>query len=259
MYEPRLVTRFAVDGTPLAPSTAFTNRTGTIHTPEAYVGNVEWNQRFARRVLLKLSFLGRRGSHEYIVIPDPDAGELRLESTGQSTYREFEATTRWVDNARRDLTLSYVWSHGTGDLNSYDLFYGNLRTPIIRANESNLSPTDVRHRLLLKGTVGLPGDWDFQPVLELRSGFPYSGVDEFLDFVGPRNRAGRLPAVRTLDFSISRPWTVFKRTFRAGIRVYNAFGANAERDIQTNVTSPGFGTAYNPIERSIGFVFGSVR
>jgi hypothetical protein len=259
MYEPRLVTRYDATGAPLGPPLLFTNRTGAIATPEAYVGNVEWDQRFSRRLLLKLSFLNRHGSHEYIVLPDPQAGEIRLESTGTSRYREFEATARWVPNVRRDLTLSYVWSKGTGDLNSYDLFYGNLRTPLIRANENSLSPTDVRHRLLVRGTVGLPGAWDFQPVLELRSGFPYSAVDEFQDFVGARNRAGRLPAVRTLDFSLSRPWTIMNRTFRAGIRMYNVFGASAERDVQNNLTAPDFGTAYNPVERSIGFVFGTVR
>ena len=33
---------------------------------------------------------------------------------------------------------------------------------------------------------------------------PWSAIDEFHDFVGPRNRAGRLPAVQTLDFSLSQ-------------------------------------------------------
>ena len=113
---------------------------------------------------------------------------------------------RYLGGERRDLTMSYVWARGTADLNNYDDFYGNFRNPIVRANEHNLTPTDVRHRLLLRGTIGLPGKWDFAPVLELRSGFPWSAVNEFQDFVGPRSRAGRLPAVRTLDFSIARPW-----------------------------------------------------
>ena len=152
-----------------------------------------------------------------------------------------------------------MWSQGTADLNNYDQFYGNFRNPIIRANEHNLTPNDVRHRVLLRGTIGLPWKLDFAPVLEVRSGFPWSAVDEYQDFVGPRSQAGRLPSVRTLDFSIARPWRVSKYRFRAGIRVYNAFGAAAERDIQANVTSPFYGTAYNPVDRSIGFVFGSAK
>jgi hypothetical protein len=259
-FEPRTVARFAVDGSPLGQPITLINRLdGRLRTPEAEVGNIEWDQRFGRRVLWKMAFLKRYGSHEHVVSPEAAAGTLRLASAGTSSYKELENTVRYLGGGRRDLTLSYVWARGMADLNTYDDFYGNIRNPIIRANEHNLTSTDVRHRLLLSGSIGLPAKWDFAPVLELRSGFPWSAVDEFQDFVGSRSRSGRLPAVRTLDFSIARPWQFKKRRFRAGIKVYNLFGASAYRDIQANTTSPFYGTPYNPVERSIGFVFGSGR
>ena len=115
------------------------------------------------------------------------------------------------------------------------------------------------HRLLVRGTIGLPRQWDFAPLLELRSGFPWTAVDELENFVGPRNRTGRLPVVRTLDFTLARPWRFGKRRFRAGLKLYNVFGASAERDVQQHVTAPDYGAFYNPLERSIGFVFGSAR
>ena len=96
-------------------------------------------------------------------------------------------------------------------------------------------------------------------MIEIRSGFPWSAVNEFQDFVGPRNQSGRLPRVRTIDFSLSRPWHVWKYRFRGGIKVYNLLGASAERDVQSNITSPNFGQFFNPLERSIGFVLGSAR
>jgi hypothetical protein len=245
---------------PLGPAVVFTNVISPdLRTPEANVGNVEWNQRFGRRLLFKLLFLRRAGSHEYVVTADPAAGRLNLTSTGTSRYRELEATTRYLGGDRRDLTVSYVWARGTADLNYYDQFYGNFRTPLVRENQNSYSSTDVRHRVIVRGNFGLPGQWEFAPVLELRSGFPWSAVNEYQDFVGERNRAGRLPAVRTLDFQLSRPWRFKKYRFRAGIRMYNVFGSSADRDIQNNITAPDFGTAYNPIERSIGFVFGSAR
>lgn len=259
-FEARTVSRFARNGMPLSAPTTFINVLDTdLRTPEASVGNVEWNQRVGRRLLFKLEFMRRTGSHEFIVTPNGDLHELRLSSTGNSLYRELEATTRYMGGERRDITVSYVWAKGTADLNNYDQFYGNLRNPIIRSNESNLIPTDVRHRLLVRGTIGLPGTWDFAPLLELRSGFPWSAVDEFQDFVGPRSRAGRLPAVHTLDFTLARPWHFRKYRFRAGLKLYNVLGASAERDVQSNVTSPDFGRSFNPIERSIGFVFGSAK
>jgi hypothetical protein len=259
-FEPRTVTRFDPGGAPAAPPVMLTNRTDAVlKTPEAYVASAEWDQRFGRRVLLKIGWLARRGEHEYILSPEPALGRLLLSSTGRSHYKELEVTTRYLGGERRDLTLSYVWARGTADLNNYDQFYGSLPNPIVRANEHALIPTDVRHRLLLRGTIGLPGQWDLSPVLELRSGFPWSAVNEYQDFVGPRQQAGRLPAVHTLDLSVVRPWRVWKYRFRAGVKLYNLFNASAARDIQANTASPDFGRAFNPIERSVSFVFGYAR
>jgi hypothetical protein len=259
-FERRTVTRFGPDGVALGPPVTFEPVIATpLRTPEGIIGNVEWNQRFSRRFLFKANFLKRTGTREYLLNPDPVRGVVVLSSDGESRYREVEVTGRYLGSARRDLTVSYVRSHGTSDLNTYDQYYGNLRNPILRGNERNLIPVDVPNRLIIQGTIGLPGQWDFVPVVEVRSGFPFSAVNEFQDFVGERNRAGRLPTVRTLDFSLARPWQVKKYRFRAGLKVYNIFGANAERDVQNNVTSPNYGTVYNPLERSIGFVIGSAK
>jgi hypothetical protein len=258
-FEQRVVTRFAPDGTALGPPVTFVNvPSPELRTPEAVTGNVEWNQRFGRRVLFKANYLRRSGSHEYVLEPDPARGEVLLDSTGKSSYWEVELTGRYLGE-RRDITVSYVRSRGLADLNDYDQFYGNIRNPILRPNAHNLTPTDVPHRLLVRGTIGLPGQWEFAPVLEIRSGFPWSAVDEFQDFVGPRNRAGRLPSVNAFDFSLARPWKVWKYQFRAGIKMYNVFGASAHRDVQNNIGSPAFGQFFNPLERSIGFVLGSAK
>lgn len=259
-FEDRTVTRFGTDGAPLGPPVRFVNVTDPdLHTPHAVTGNLEWNQRFGRRYLVKANYLKRNGAKEYILEPDPERGELRLESTGKSKYWEFELTGRYLGGERRDLTVSYVWSRGTADLNNYDQFYGNVRNPIIRPNENSLISTDVPNRLIVRGNWGLPGKWDFAPVFEIRTGFPWSAVDEFQDFVSPRNEAGRLPKVRTLDFSLARPWHFRQYRFRAGIKIYNVFGDLAQRDVQSNLTSPHYGEFYNPLERSIGFTFGVDR
>jgi hypothetical protein len=259
-FESRVVSRFAADGAALGPPVSFAHVTDAdLRTPEAVVGNVEWDQRFGRRFLLKVEYLRRHGSHEYVLKPDPAAGTIQLSSTGTSRYWELETTVRYLGGESRDVTVSYVRSRGNADLNNYDQFYGNLRNPILRANENNLTPTDVPHRMIMRGTFALPAKLLFAPVVEIRSGFPWSAVDEFLDFVGPRSRAGRMPTVATLDFQLSRPWRFKKYQVRAGIKMYNVFGVSADRDVQNNVTSPNYGSFYNPIERSIGFSFGAAR
>jgi hypothetical protein len=259
-YEVQTVSRFAPNGAPLGPPITFIHATdGDLRTPESLVQTVAWDQRVGRKYFLKAAYLHRNGSHSAILDPDPASGVLTLSSTGASKYWEFEMTGRYLASEHKDLTVSYVRSHSTRDLNDYDQFFGNFRNPIIRANENSLSPTDVPNRLIVRGTIGLPGKWVISPIYEWRSGFPFSAVDEFEDFVGPRNRSGRLPSVNSLDFTLARPLKVLKYRFTGGIKIYNAFDRGNERDVLTNLTSPDYGRFFNPIQRSIGFVISSSK
>jgi hypothetical protein len=258
-YEAPTVTRFAPNGEMLAGPVTLNPVIGELRTPESIVQTVAWDQRFERRFFLKAAYLHRNGSHSYIVNPDRGAGSLTLSSIGESKYWEFETTGRYLASENRDLSVSYVRSHSTIDLNDFDQFYGNFRNPIVRANEHSLSPTDVPNRLIVRGTIGLPGKWVWTPLFEWRTGFPWSAVDEFQDFVGERNRAGRLPSVKSLDFTLARPWKVLKYRFVGGIKIYNALDAGNERDVQNNIASPDYGKFYNPIQRSIGFVVSSSK
>jgi hypothetical protein len=259
-YEVQTVARFAPNGVPLgAPITFIHTTDGDLRTPESLVQTVAWDQRIGRKYFLKTAYLHRNGSHSAILNPDPASGVVMLSSTGESKYWEFEMTGRYLASEHKDLTVSYVRSHSTRDLNDYDQFFGNFRNPIIRANEDSLSPTDVPNRLIVRGTIGLPGKWVISPVYEWRSGFPWSAVDEFQDYVGPRNRSGRLPSVNSLDFSLVRRLKVLKYRFTGGIKIYNAFDRGNERDVLTNLTSPDYGKFFNPIQRSIGFVISSSK
>lgn len=259
-YEVQTTGRFAPDGRPLGVPITFAHAVdGELKTPESTVQTVAWDQRFGRSFFFKAAYLHRTGSHAYIVNPDSDRGLLTLSATGKSNYWEFETTGRYLASEHRDITVSYVRSHSTRDLNDYDQFYGNFRNPIIRPNENSLSPTDVPNRLIVRGSIGLPGKWVFSPVYEWRTGFPWSTVDEFQDFVGTRNESGRLPTLSSLDFTLARPIRFKKYRFTGGIKIYNVFDSGNERDVQANITSPDYGRFYNPIQRSIGFVISSSK
>jgi hypothetical protein len=257
-YERQTAARFNADGTPLGTPVSFGHVIeGDFKTPESVVHTVAWDQRFGRRFFFKAAYLHRNGSHAYTIDPDASRGVLALSSSGESRYWEIETTGRFLSSEDRDLTVSYVRSKSTRDLNDYDQFYGNFRNPIIRNNENALSPTDVPNRLIVRGTIGLPFKWVINPIYEWRTGFPWSAVNEFQDFVGPRNESGRLPNVNTFDFTLVRPWRAKKYQFTAGVKIYNLFDTGNERDVQTNITSPDYGKFFNPIERSIGLVVSS--
>ena len=259
-YDLQTVSRFAPGGAPLGPAVSYMKVVdGALKTPESIVGTIAWDQRIGRKVFFKAAYLHRRGSEAYVVTPDASRGALTLSSSGTSEYWELETTGRFLASEYRDLSVSYVRSRSEIDLNDYDQFFGNFRNPIIRPNERSLSATDVPNRVIVRGTIGLPGKWVFSPIYEWRTGFPWSAVDEFQDFVGTRNRAGRLPSVSSLDFTIARPLRFRKYRFTGGIKFYNVFAAGNERDVQNNVASPDYGRFYNPIERSFGFVVSSSR
>jgi hypothetical protein len=84
-------------------------------------------------------------------------------------------------------------------------------------------------------------------VLDVHSGFPYSVVNEQLDFVGPRNKAGTFPRFASLDLEVLRqvklPFT--KRKGRVGVRLFNLFNNFNPIDIQNNLASSHFGMFSN--------------
>jgi outer membrane receptor protein involved in Fe transport len=75
-FESRVVTRFGRDGQQLGPSVELVNvPSPDLRTPKAVAGNIEWNQRFGRRVLVKANYLKRTGSFEYILEPSQTRGD----------------------------------------------------------------------------------------------------------------------------------------------------------------------------------------
>ncbi len=257
-YEAPTVTRFASDGeTLLGPPRLFRlERAADARTPYSFTWNLEIDRRLGNRLLLKTNYLRRHGFHEFLV--DPLSGPqpvLRLDTRGRSRYWELELTARYTVDDESRLIFSYVRSRSERDLNSFDAFFGNLRDPIIRPNEYSRGDTDSPHRFIAQGTVVLPGKWIVSPVIETRSGFPYSRINQDRDYVGPRNQSGRFPALFTVDLDIQRWVKVWKWNTRIGVRFFNLFNSFNPRDVQQNIDASRFGVFSNTIPRLLGLTF----
>ncbi len=255
-FEAATVTSFAADGTTeLSPPITWVHRTVALDTPRAFVWNIEYTHRFGPDVFVKVNHLERSGSREFIVDPVTTARghELQLDSRGRSEFRETEVSVRLGRSDDRQVTASYVRSHGVGDLNAYDVYFGAVRQPVIRSNEYSLAPVDVPNRLLLRAVVPVTRKWSASGLLEVRDGFPYSVVDEDQAFVGARNTGGRLPALRTLDVSLLRLGRILGREVRYGLRVFHVLHTFEPRDVQNNVDSAEFGGLYNGLLTRIMF------
>lgn len=248
MFERPTVTTFDRAGATLE-SHALAHDMAPLETPRSVIWNVELDHELTGALMVKVNYLQRRGRAETVVTPS--AGALILSSDGRSFYRQGELTFRYATAKAGELFFTYARAQSEADLNAYDTFFGNLRTPIVRPNAYSLTSTDVPNRFLVRGTILLPRGYEALPVVEIRDGFPYSFVDEAQQFVGERNRGGRYPRVVTVDLAVQKRIVVRRLKPRVGIRVFNVFGRFTPRDVQNNVDAADFGAFYNTVPRRI--------
>lgn len=244
-FEPVEVTSYAPTG---SATSLLTPWRGALAPARAVVWNLQYDYKFDDRTGMRVNHLRRSGRHQLIVEPENDV--LRLSSTGRSRYHETEVTLRHARSDSRQASLSYVYSRSEGDLNAFDLLYGNIRTPVIRANAYGRTAVDVPHRLVALVATEV-GRWRVAPLFEVRSGFPYSPVDDAQQFVGPRNTR-RFPVFTSLDLTINREILVRGKRVRIGARGSHVLRNRAPRDVQLNTADPQFGTFYNSIVPRVG-------
>jgi carboxypeptidase family protein/TonB-dependent receptor-like protein len=267
-YQNLRVTSFAPNGLTVADGPRLFRNTAPadLKNPYSIAGNVQVDHQVTPRVLLRLGYEERHTRREFILEPVLTAGQdgaLLLQNAGRSLYREFQAVARFRFQEARNIFLSYVRSQARGDLNDYNTYFGNLRHAVIRPNEYGRQPFDAPNRLLFWGDFGLPRKIVATPVLEWRSGFPFSLLNEQQDYVGPRNGGGRFPQLLTLDLLVTKgvkiPFRGKKYRGRVGVTVFNITNHWNPRDVQGNLASPAFGTFYNSPERSFRTKFEFVK
>lgn len=247
--EARAVTTFA-DG--VARERIYASRTEPLSPARAVVWNVQYDQRLGEHAAARINHLRRTARGQLLINPADDAAgsALVLSSTGRSSYTETEVTVRRSLSATNQASISYVRSRSLGDLNAFDLLFGNLRAPVIRANEYGPTAQDVPHRLVALFASEL-GPWRLAPLFEMRSGFPWSAVDDAQQFIGPRN-SRRFPRFYSLDLSLNRVVTVRGHRVRVGARGNHVLNNAAPRDVQANLADPAFGRFFNSLLPRVG-------
>jgi Carboxypeptidase regulatory-like domain/TonB dependent receptor/TonB-dependent Receptor Plug Domain len=258
----RVLTRFGPDGVQVIGDPErqrFVLAGARFRTPRSVNWNVEIDREWLKNLFVRVGYQQRQGRREFVLNPvesQSGGSVLELANAGQSRYREFQVTTRYKFRERDEFVASYVHSDAEGDLNDFNSYLGNLGNPIIRANERSRLPWDVPHRFLFWGQFQAKYGVTLAPVLDIRSGFPFSLIDEERNFVGPRDRAGRFPTFASLDMQATKtvglPGRWKKYQALLGLKVFNVTNHFNPRDFQNNLASDDFGTFYNGVGRKFG-------
>jgi hypothetical protein len=262
-YQSLLVTTFAADGMTAVdgPGLLLNTAPEQLKNPYSLAWNLQVDHQVNPRLLLRVGYEERGTRRDFVV--EPSASALLLRNNGRSRYREFQAVSRFRFQEGRNIFLSYVRSQARGNLNDFNTYFGNLKTAVIRPDEYSKQPFDAPNRLLFWGDFALPYDLVATPVVDFRSGFPFSLVDEKQDFVGPRNEGGRFPRLLTLDLLVTKGLTIpfrgKKYKGRAGFTLFNITNHWNPRDVQNNIASHQFGTFFNSPGRSVRLKFEFVK
>ena len=177
------------------------------------------------------------------VAPDPSTGfgAYLLSGTGSAHYRQFETTTRVRLNDKKEIFLSYVRSKGRGDLNDFSSFVGTYPVPIVRPNYFGNLPADLPNRFLAWGLLSLPAKFSLAPVIEYRSGFPYSSINADRQYVETPN-SSRYPRFLSIDSRLSKDIQVNpKYAVRLSLVAFNLTNHFNPEAVHNNVADPAYG------------------
>jgi hypothetical protein len=155
------------------------------------------------------------------------------------------------------LNISYVWSRALGDLNTLSNVFVPFERPVIRPNVFAKLPSDVPNRLIAWGIFKVPWSLTFSPVVDVHSGFLYSNVDVFQNYVGVPD-GQHLPTFFSLDMRVYKeihpPLILKKHKFRLGGYSLNLTNHSNPLDVFNNVTSPFFGHFVGFEHRAFGVI-----
>jgi hypothetical protein len=217
-----------------------------LRNPRSEVWNLEVDRQITSDFLLRVAYQQRNTVHEFFLDPIANGATstLSLSDRGSDFYREFQITGRYRIH-RSTLNASYVRSRAYGDLNDFNQFFGNDPQAVIQPNQRGRLIFDAPNRILAWGEIAAPWKLTFAPVIDTHTGFPYSTINQYRDFVGPRNEL-QLPRFVSTDLQVWREIRLPKEKHaRIGFGVFNVFNHPNYRDVQNDVDSFRFGEFFN--------------
>ena len=223
--------------------------------PVTYSTSVEVEHRFNSALTVRGRFLHSESRNQLLLLPSATTSAYVLNDGGRWSVTQFEVSGRMELQSNVPLNFSYVHSSARGTLNTAADVLSADSMPFVRSESNGAGASDLPHRFLLWGETKLPSRIVVNPMLELRSGFPYQSLDLHQNFVAKEAASTwRLPFYASVDLRVSRPFRLTdKYTLLPSIsatNVTNHFNALA---IHNNDADPLYGTAFGNNDRHLRF------
>ena len=207
--------------------------------PHSRTFSVALDHRLSRPILLHAGFLESDQSRLLVIQPQPAATVLR--DTGKATTRELEVTAKLSWYSEQSWIISYTHTYGRGNLNTFDeLGGGNFPQPLLRADVTAGLPSIVPHRFLTWGVFPVPYGLRLAHVIEWRSGFPWSALNQYQQYAGIPN-TGALPVFFSLDARVSKDIPFRKHKVRVAFSMFNITDHANFDAVRLNTADPQFG------------------
>ncbi len=268
MFPEQIQSRYDVNGKLIGAPVRFANLTGVStargskfvggknragnFAPSSETWSVEIEHALSTKLKLRANYLNSSSDGIVTVIPRTTPGQeaLLLNGNGASRYRQLELTARvTLGEGRHQFFLSYVNSQARGDANEFNSYIGNYPFPIVRQNQYARSNADLPHRFLAWGTLKLPQQMTLSPIVEYRSGLPYSTTNAQQDFVGQIN-ALRFPRFLSIDARVTKDFQVTpKYAVRLSLRGFNLTNHFNALDVHRNLGDPRYGVFFGNYHR----------
>ena len=122
---------------------------------------------------------------------------------------------------------------------------------MIQPNQRGRLSFDAPNRFVAWGEIAAPWKLTIAPVVDVHTGFPYSTINQYREFVGPRNEL-RFPRFVSTDLQVLREirLPIKEKHARVGFGVFNIFNRPNYRDVQNDLDSHRFGEFFNGVSRT---------
>jgi hypothetical protein len=239
----RVDTFYSADGrAPAGPplETSFQVDEKNLKEPRSLNWSGGLEQKLPAALLLHVEFLQKRGTHGFVYIDQRSSDDVQgagrlLTNARKDHYDSLEMTVRRPFKRNYLFLASYTLSRARSNA----VLDFNINDPVFGPQSGGRLAWDAPHRLLSWCWLPLGGGFNLAYVLDWRSGYPFSTVNQEQRLVGPPN-SRRFPDYFSLNVHVERRFKLFgvQWALRAGFNdITNRQNPTA---VNNNIDSPKF-------------------